>query len=248
MMTVRGILRAALFVTLFSESPARAEVDRVVEGVRIRLSDITQVQDPELAQIDLGPAPPAGSSRLFARSEIFKTLATFGVDAERVSIPRSVRVSSASRRFTPKDLEALVEPGIRRALPLGVTLKNLRVARPLLASPQVRVGEVRIPRLARRPGNATLTASVDLLHEDLVAARLPVTLTVELSQAAGAPLVRKGSRIDLVIARGAARISASAVALEDGDLGEIRSFRVSSTSKILRARLESSTLARVVTP
>ena len=79
-------------------------------------------------------------------------------------------------------------------------------------------------------------------------ARVPVTLVLELSHEAAAPTLAKGARVDLVIARGATRISASGVALDDAELGEVKSFRVSSTGKVLRARLDSPTLAVVVTP
>lgn len=248
-MTVHVTFHGALLLAaLFAQNVARAEPQHLVESARLRLSDLIQTSDPELAEIDLGPAPPPGSSRLFARAEIRRILESFGTDAQRVSLPASIRILSAGRRFSPSELQSLVEPRVRAALPSGVTLKSLRAARPVLASPRIQVGEVRLPRLVRRPGEATLTASVDLLHDGVVTLRLPVTLSVEQSAEAAAPLVRKGARVDLVIARGPARISASAVALQDAELGETCSFRVSSTSKILRARVESPTLALVVTP
>lgn len=227
---------------------AHAEPKRVIESARVRLGDVAQTKDPELSAIDLGPAPPPGNSRLFAKRDVLRVLAAFGAETRNVSMPSSVRIVSAGRRFTPKELEQLVDTQVRDSLPAGVSLKTLRVSRPLLASPQIEVGDVRVPRLVRRAGESTVTASVDLLHEGEVALRLPVTLIVELSEQAAAPLVRKGARVDLVIARGPARISATAVALEDADAGDVRSFRVSSTSKVLRARVESATLATVVTP
>jgi hypothetical protein len=247
-MAVRRILHTVLCAALVATAPAHAEPKRVLSSSRVRLADIAQTSDPDLAELDLGPAPPPGSSRLFARDEVLLLLKSFGASPAKISMQQTVRVSSAARRFTPRELGELVEPSLRAALPAGVTLKELRVSRPLLASPRVEVGEVRIPRMLRRAGDATLTASVDLMHEGSVAHRLPVTLQVVMSEEAAAPLIRKGARVDLVIARGPARISASAVALDDADLGDVRSFRVSSTHKVLRARVESSTLALVVTP
>ena len=100
----------------------------------------------------------------------------------------------------------------------------------------------------RRPGPATLTAIVELLHDGEVVSRLPITLLVEVSERAATPLVDKGARIDLVITRGSARISAAGVALEAAEIGEVASFKVSTTQKVLRARVESATRALVVTP
>lgn len=227
---------------------AAADPTRIIEGARIRLGDLADTSDAELADVDLGAAPPAGSSRLFARDELLNALRAQGLDVTQVRLPKSVRVTSAGRRFTPADLRALVEPRVRAALPAGVSLSDLRVSRGLLASPRLEVGHVRVPKLVRREGSLTVTASVDLIHEGSVAARVPVRLELLLSQEAAKPLVRKGSRIDLLIQRGQARISASGVALDDAELGQTRSFRVSSTNKVLRARIESPTLAVVVTP
>lgn len=238
----------ALGLGLSLVNGAAADPTRIIEGARIRLGDLAATVNSELADVDLGPAPPAGGSRLFARDELLNTLRSQGLDLTQVRLPQSIRVTSAGRRFTPKDLRALVEPRVRAALPAGVSLNDLRVSRALLASPRLAVGHVRVPKLVRREGTLTVTASVDLTHEGSVVARLPVTLELLLSQEAAQPLVRKGSRVDLMIQRGQARISASGVALDDAELGETRSFRVSSTSKVLRARIESATLAVVVTP
>jgi flagella basal body P-ring formation protein FlgA len=50
----------------------------------------------------------------------------------------------------------------------------------------------------------------------------------------------------LVIERGAASVSASAVALGDGDVGDVVSFKVETTQKVLRGRIETRERARVV--
>jgi hypothetical protein len=246
-MTKSLAVNTAVLSVLLALGVARAEPLRTVESARIRLADVVATKDPELAEIDLGPSPPPGSSRLFGRSEIVSMLKARGV-TRAVAMPPVVRVQSAGRRFTADELESLIEPHARGSLPAGVVLKELRVARAVLTSPRAEIGEVRMPRLPRRAGELTITASADLLHEANVVARVPVTLVLELDRQAAAPLVQKGARLDLVIARGAARISAAGVALDDADLDEVRSFRVSSTGKVLRARVESATRAVVVTP
>lgn len=225
-----------------------AEPVRVIDGSRIHLSDLMEVQGEELGAVDLGPAPPPGGSRLFARADLRRELRAQGLDTARLKLPEVIRVQSASRRFSPADIDALLRARLSAALPSGVSLKELKIARGIVASPRISVGELRIPKVARRAGPATLTAVVELLLDGEVASRLPVTLLVDVSERAATPLVDKGARIDLVIARGTARISAAGVALEAAEAGEVASFKVSTTQKVLRARVESATRALVVTP
>lgn len=227
---------------------ALAEPIRLIDGSRVHLSDLADNLSDEFAQVDLGPAPPPGGSRLFARDDLRRELRAQGLDAARIKLPDVVRVQSASRRFAPADLDALVRARLTSALPPGVALRELKIAKGIVASPRITVGETRIPKLVRRPGPATLTATVELLRDGEVCSRLPVTLLVDVSERAAMPLVDKGARIDLVISRGSARISAAGIALEAAEAGEIASFKVSTTQKVLRARVESSTRAVVVTP
>lgn len=250
MNVTRRSLRSLCFaLTLSALAPlAGAETVRVIDASRVHLSDLTDSAGDDLGRIDLGAAPPPGSSRLFAREDLRRELRSQGVDPSRLKLPAVVRVQSASRRYSPADLDALVRARLTASLPTGVSLKQLKIGRSLVGSPRLAVGEVRLPKLVRRAGPATLTAMVELVHDGAVSSRLPVTLHVELSERAAAPLIDKGARVDLVIARGAARISASAIALEAAELGEIASFKVSTTHKVLRARVETSTVALVVTP
>lgn len=238
----------ALAALLALAYPCRAEPLRTIDAHRVRVADVVAGAAPEIAELDLGPAPPPGSSRLFARDDLARELRSQGVDPGNVKLPTLIRVQSAARRFSPSEIAELVRPHLLNALPPGVSLKELKITRGIVASPRIEAGEVRIPKLARRAGAATVTAMADLLHDGEVVSRLPLTLALEVSPAAALPLVDKGARVDLLIARGAARISASAIALEAAERGDIASFKVSTTQKVLRARVESSTLAVVVTP
>src|SRR4030095_13944317 len=114
----------------------------------------------ELADVDLGPSPPPGSSRLFARSDVVALLRSQGI-TRAFAMPSTVRVQSASRRFSSTELAELVGPRVRSSLPPGATIKDLRVSRAVLASPRIEVGDVRIPRLVRRTGELTITANAD---------------------------------------------------------------------------------------
>ena len=102
------------------------------------------------------------------------------------------------------------------------------------------------PAPARADNTTTSAAPRRLGLAMLVIATAQLMLV--LDEQAAAPLMAKGARVDLVIARGPTRISASGVALDQAEQGETISFRVSSTGKVLRARVDSVTLALVVLP
>jgi hypothetical protein len=243
-------LRAALVIAascLFA-APLRAEPVKHVESARVTVGDVVDAAPAELAGVDLGPAPPPGGSRLIARDELAREIRRAGADAKGVKLPELTRVVSAGKRFTPAELAALFEPALRAALPRGVTLKSVTVARGALVSPRVEAGAVFLPKLPRRRGNVKSSGTVELVLDGSVVSRVPVTLWFSIEPVAAEPVVRRGSRVDLVIERGPARITAAAVALADGEVGEVLQFRVGATQKTLRARVESRTLARVVAP
>jgi hypothetical protein len=159
-----------------------------------------------------------------------------------------LRVQSASRRFSSNEIQALLAPVVDAALPAGVTRKQIKISRALVTSPSVAAGELHLPKLGRRAGSVELTVVANLVHDGEIVARVPIGLTLEVSDEAAAPVIAKGARVDLVIERGAARISASGVALEAADVGDVASFKVSTTQRVLRARVSSGSEAIVVTP
>lgn len=227
---------------------AQAEPLRMIDSARIRIADIADSVSAETGEVDLGPAPPPGSSRLFAREDLVRQLKSQGLDPNSVKLPAAVRVQSISRRFAPNELTALVRDRVVAALPPAVKLEQLSVSRGIVASPKLTVGDVRMPKISRHVGPATLTAMADLMHEDQIVTRLPVTVKLDVSEEATRPLLDRGARVELIITRGSAKISASAVALDSAELGEVTSFKVSTTQKVLRGRVLSSTQALVVTP
>lgn len=229
-------------------SASPAEASKTIDSARIRLADLGATAREDLAELDLGRAPPPGSSRLFSRDDVTRELRSQGYDVRGLNLPQTVRVTSAARHFSVAELTQLIQPRAEAALPQGVTLSKLKIARALLTTPRLEVGELHLPKLPKRAGPYTVTTSVDLIHGEEIALRLPVTLELVISEQAAAPLVDRGARIDLVIQRGTARISASGTALEQGDVGDVASFKVSTTLKVLRARIDSATSATVVTP
>jgi hypothetical protein len=247
---MRMKLRARLLLSaaFLLAAPALAEPVKQIESARVTLRDLVESAPAELAGVDLGPAPPPGGSRLIARDELLREIRRAGADAKGLTLPELTRVVSAGKRFTPAELGRLFEPALRAALPRGVTLKSVTVARGALVSPRVEAGAVFLPKLPRRRGNVKSSGSVELVLDGAVVSRVPVAVWFSIEPVAAEPLVKRGSRIDLVIERGPARITAAAVALADAEIGDVVQFRVGATQKMLRARVESRSLARVVAP
>jgi len=227
--------------------PAYAESERTIDSSRIVLKDVSDGYDEgELASLDLGPAPPPGSSRLLSRTEVEEQLRAAGDDAKSLRMPSALRVKSAAKRWSTDELREAVTPRLMAALPPGLTFKAAKLSRPLVTSPSVTIGAAHFPKFPKRTGELTLTASVDMQQDGATVLRVPVTVVVVVSEEATRPAANKGSRIQLVIVHGPARVTALATALSDTELGAVGLFRVSSTQRVLRARLMTADSAEVV--
>lgn len=243
---IRPILLAVLFASALSV-PAYAESERTIDGSRIVLKDVSDGYDEgELASLDLGPAPPPGSSRLLSRSEVEEQLRAAGDDAKSLRMPSALRVKSAAKRWSTEELREVMTPKLIAALPPGLTFKAAKPARPVVTSPNVTVGAAHFPKFPKRVGELTLTASVDLQQDGATVLRVPVTVVVVIGEAATRPAAGKGARINLVIEHGPARVTALATSLSDIELGAVGLFRVATTQRVLRARLLSADSAQVV--
>ncbi|HEX3850878.1 MAG TPA: hypothetical protein VHW01_07915 [Polyangiaceae bacterium] len=226
---------------------ASAELPLTIDTARIHLSDVSDgYDDGDLASLDLGPAPPPGSSRLLSRAEVEDQLRAAGNDAKSLRMPASLRVKSAAKRWSTDELLEVLTPKLIGALPVGVNFKSAKLNRALVTSPSVRVGDAHIPHFPKHAGELTVTATVDLLQDDVTVLRVPVTLVVQVTELATLPAAAKGSRVNLVIEHGPARVTALATAMSDTELGAVGLFRVASTQRVLRARLLSPDSAQVV--
>jgi hypothetical protein len=240
-------LKASLLLALtLLATRANAEEVRLVRGAQIHLSDVVPSLPAEVPDLELGSAPPPGSSRLLPRAEIENAAARSGVSLKTLRLPQVVRVTSAAKRWSSDELVSAALPALTGALPNGVTVKRAKTLSKALTSPNASVSAVRVPKLPRREGEHMTTATIELSNDGEIVARLPLAVTLAISSAAAVPAVTKGSRVQLMIESGPARITATAVALGDGEIGETLQFRVATTQKILFGKVENATLARVV--
>jgi hypothetical protein len=244
-MARRPLLALALVLSL--AAPALAESKVSVSGRSVRVLDIDPNAPAELADIELCKAPPPGSSRLLSRREILERLRDAGAEPKGLRVPVSVRVEAAAERWSPADIAGRTDAAVRAALPPGVTLVRLSAGRGVVVPPGTSVLNVK-PIVPKRVGRHTLTAMAELSFDDEIVARTPLSLVVEVSEAALVPLVKKGDRVNLLIEQGNARVGAAGFAMADADAGESVWFKVASTGKVLKARVTSRDTGMVVEP
>lgn len=216
-----------------------------LDAARFTLGDISPTAPSEIADTDLGPTPPPGGSRLVTRDEIRRRLAAGGVQTD-APLPSVVRVISAVKTLSADDLATWVEPHLVAALGRGESVVKIAPRSAVQVSPRASVGRVELSRVPRRAGIHKCTAVVELTVDGAVAQRLTIPATIELSEDGARADVQRGAQVEVVIETNGARVSAAAVAMADTNLGETATFQVVKTRKILRARLESSHVARVV--
>jgi hypothetical protein len=237
-------LIATLGVTCLAPRAARSEPIRTIDSPRILVVDVVSAADG--GDVELGPAPPPGGSRLVERREVEARLRESGGTAAKLDMPAVVRVVRAARRMTPTELHAEAEPVLTAALPMGVSLVSLQFSRGIVVPPHAAVRKASVPKLPHRAGPMKTTVMFEIIEGADVAARVPGTVTLDISERAAQPTVVRGARLDVVIEKGPARVTAVGFALSDADVGEVVSVRVDSTQRILEARVESGQSAKVV--
>jgi len=225
--------------------PAGAETIVNVTSRTVHVSDLDPGASAEIGGIELGRSPPPGSSRLFQRREIVDRLREAGADPKQLSMPPSVRVVSTAERWNAAELAARAESAVRANLPPGVTLVRLGALQGVVVPPGTLVASAR-PTIPKRVGRHELTLMAELRADNETVARSPLKLVIEVSEEALAPAVRKGDRITLVVDQGNARIGASGITMADANLGDSVFCKVTSTGKVLKARVTSRDIGMVV--
>ncbi|MCK6532585.1 MAG: flagella basal body P-ring formation protein FlgA [Polyangiaceae bacterium] len=241
--------RWPFFVTLLlglgAAVPAPAEPQKTVDGPTLKLGELADVSS-ELQDFDLGPAPAPGQSRLVSKDELGRRLADAGIDAKTVKLPSAIRVTRSARHLSAGDLVKSARPALAARLPSGARVLSLTASKGATVAKNVEVMGIRVPKLPRRVGQHTLTITAELGELGTISHRLPLRAVITLDESAAKPAVQRGARLDLLIEQGAVRVGASAIALGDADAGEVTTFKVEATKKIVRGRVLSSNRAVVV--
>jgi len=222
---------------------ASAESHRQVSGARIRLGDLLDKLPETVAAVDLGPAPPPGGSRLFSHHQLNRVLAEHRLDP-RFNEP--VRVEREAMTRDRESLRLWFEPEISKVLPVGVELLRLEPPTRLRLARTATVARVRLARLPRQVGVVETSATVELVDADGDVTRVVCTLGLRLSEAQARPAVASGAVLTLRIESAVTSVSAEAVAMSAGEVGDVLPFRVQKTNRVVKARVISERLAEVL--
>jgi hypothetical protein len=240
---LRAVLGLAALVAV--AAPASAETTVNVTGRTLHVADLDPRAPSDVADIELGRAPPPGGSRQFTRREVLDLVRAAGGDPTHLSLPSSLRVTTASERWAPVEIAARADGAVHAQLTPGVTLVKLGAAQGVVVPPGTTVASVRLS-IAKRIGRQELTVMAELRADDEVVARTPLKVILEVSEEALAPAIHKGDRLTLVVDQGNARVGANAIALADANTGDSILFKVTSTGKVLKARVASRDIGVVV--
>lgn len=215
-----------------------------IAGGRVELGEILPNAPESMRAIDICAAPKVGTSRLLERQVIERQVQAAGFDTSGLTLPPSVRIERTGHKYTPAELGAMLEKPVSQALPAGVSLLQVEATVALTLEEGALPGPITLPKLPDRIGSVRIAFSVEFMGND-TPIRVPVTAIVQIAEHAARAAMARGSRVQLAITRGSARITADATALADGNIGEELRFRVNSTGKVLRGIVVSPTLAKV---
>jgi hypothetical protein len=239
----RIILIFCVLVCWLSPSRAMAETAKTIAVGRVHFGDLVPDAPLEIAGLDLGPAPPAGSSRLYSREELTAVAQRAG---NFLVVRESIRAVRATTRWSQAELLALVTPKLTAALPEYAKLLRVDVPKTLVTAANLELTRLELGQIPARRGNAQTSAVAELGIDGKVELRLTLPVVLVLDDPPKPIEVERGSTVALVINLGAARVSAAAVTLQTTSVGAVSLFRVIKTRKTLRARLLSTSTAEVV--
>lgn len=217
-----------------------------VSSGRVSLEQVMPSCPPRACKMDLGAAPPPGSSWLVDASVIRNALEAGGEERRALRDIQPVRVVSEARVLNPAEAGEFVRPSIEAALPKGVTLSGLEAKGPLTLPLLGAAGTATLPKLPRRAGSTTTTAMVDILLDGTLVRRAPILVRLVIDPSAARADVPRGHALTLVIERRSATISTDGVALRDTEIGEIAPFRVQRTGRVINALVKSASVAQVM--
>ena len=193
--------------------------------------------------VELGPTPPVGSSRLVERAEIERAFGAANVPLPK-KVPAAIRVTRKTRQLGAAEVSNAIRTALGSTpLPRGAMLANVRGAATEVPADFQRVN-VELPMLPRKAGATTVQATVTFLGENdapLQKALTPIELV--LPPEAAFPEIARGTPVTLVIRRGLVEVSITGVAATDADIGAILPVTIKPSGRVIRARAIDKTHA-----
>ena len=216
-------------------APTPADTARVeVKGPRIHAKDIFP---GNVADIDLGPTPPIGATRVLDKDDIEKAFAEAKA-APPKKIPAHVRVSRKTRKLSANDVDNAVKSALgSQKLPRGAELIKVRGSATEVADDYDHVN-VDLPTVPRKAGPATVSATVTFVSSENNAPlyRAAIPLDISLPPEAAFADIAKGAPIALVVRKGLVEVSMPGVAAMDSDVGGTVMVTLKPSGRVVRAR------------
>jgi hypothetical protein len=219
--------------------PTVADTMRVeVRGPRVHTTDIFPALGPgAVVDLDLGPTPPIGATRVIDKDDIEKAFAEAKATAPK-KIPAHVRISRKTRKLSANEVNRAVKTAISaQQLPRGAELIKVRGAATEVADDYDHVN-VDFPPVSRRAGPTTIQATVTFVSAEgnTPIYRTTIPLDVSLPPEAAFADITKGSPIALVVRRGLVEVSMPGVAAMDADVGGVVMVTLRPSGRVMRAR------------
>jgi hypothetical protein len=146
----------SLACLLFAATAAASE-NRTIRGTRIELGELVQGAPERVRDLDLGPAPPPGGTRLFGRDELITAVRRAGADPEGLSIPASIRATTEKKQLSVPTLAELGRAAIETILPEGVAATRVIARRPVDVSAEATLAAPELPSFPKRAGSFQTT-------------------------------------------------------------------------------------------
>jgi hypothetical protein len=237
-MLPRTLLVLALALAFSRSADARPTIREVgVASARVYVGDLASGLTREAADVDIGPAPAAGGSRLIDREEIVQALRAKHI-VEPAGLPSAVRVVRKMKRLWAADLETIVRDALAEKLTPGVALSAVHP----LQFVDVPEGCTRITADLTRPPHrkGPFPSVVRLTFYDAAQALWMLTVPVDLTLSDEALVsdVQRGNRVTLVIRRGLVEVSSAGTAGADADVGNLIPIVLHPSGRIIQARVE----------
>jgi hypothetical protein len=237
---MRTRLVAKLFAVLsltFSTNAFATPREVTVTGIRVHVRDLVPGAESGVADVDLGPAPIAGASRLISRADILTAVAGHPAPS---AVPEMVRVVRKTRHVTPPEMDAIVRASLPpESLRAGVSLGAVHSDRAVEIADGWTHVDVATPRTPKKVGPFATSAIVTFFDDAQVLARIPVPVTLTVSAEGAAFDSPHGRPLTLVVRRSLVEVRVSARAGADADIGDLLPVQVPLSGRTLRARLVS---------
>lgn len=196
---------------------------------------------PELAEtlgdVDLGPSPQPGTSRVLSASDVREALTSQGISGE-FELPHAVRLVRKMATLTPERLDELTREAVLEAgLKTGLRLKTVK------APPRIRVAagytrvSAKVARPPRKTGEWTTTVVLSFESEEQLLARVAVPVIFDVSAEAALPDASKGQSLTVVVMAGLVEIRAKGIAGENANVGDVLPITLRPSGRVVRARL-----------